>query len=284
MKRILVILTLACVAFSGFAQNNMTKAGLYDKRGNLVVAKAEPVMLNVSIRVASEHFTPGVYARYAQKYLGQRATLSSYSTIEIVEGRLAKGAAERAAVAVEQEPEVASLPLNKMSATAQTLEEQAAATAELIFALRKNRLDLITGEAGENVFGAGLKSALEEIARLEKECLDMFYGRKITKEQTYSFNIAVTPDKSQYMVCRFNDKEGIVAADDLAGTPVMVNVVVNKCDYPQLRTPGEKDKGVTEYTIVSSATCQLIAEATLLDTLTFVSPLYSEKRASLQIK
>jgi hypothetical protein len=38
----------------------------------------------------------------------------------------------------------------------QTTEEQAAATAEMIFSLRKHRLDLITGEAGENVFGGGL--------------------------------------------------------------------------------------------------------------------------------
>lgn len=284
MKRILSILTLICVAFGGFAQGNITKAGLYDKRGNLVVAKAEPFMLNVTIRVATEQFSPGVYARYAQKYLGQRATLSGYSTIELVEGRLAEGVAVKPAVEVEQDSELTSLPLNRMSATAKTLEEQAAATAEMIFSLRKSRLDLITGEAGENVFGAGLKAALEEIARLESECLEMFYGRKSSKVQTYTFNVPVTADKNQYMVCRFSDKEGVVAADDLTGAPVMVNVAVNKCQYPQLRTPGEKDKGVTEYTIVSSASCQLIAETTLLDSLTFVSPLYNETRISLSIK
>ena len=124
----------------------------------------------------------------------------------------------------------------------------------------------------------------EEIARLESECLEMFYGRKSSKVQTYTFNVPVTADKNQYMVCRFSDKEGVVAADDLTGAPVMGNVAVNKCQYPQLRTPGEKDKGITEYTIVSSASCQLIAETTLLDSLTFVSPLYNETRISLSIK
>ncbi|MBP3551466.1 MAG: DUF4831 family protein [Alistipes sp.] len=284
MKKIFAILALVGIATTAFAQNTI-KAGLYDKQGNAVVAEAEPVVVNVTLRVDTEHFKPGVYARYAQKYLGKRATLSEYSTVELVDGRLALGVAEKVAPKLEQEPYTLPLPLNRVSATVQTTEEQAAATAEMIFSLRRHRLDLITGEAGENVFGAGLKAALEEIARMEKECLDMFYGAKTTSETVHTFNIAITPDKNEYMVCRFSDKAGVVEVDDLSGMPIVVKVETEKHkEYPQLQPLGPKDKVSAEYLIVPQSKCSLVGETTLMDTLEFASPLYGKSVVALPIK
>ena len=144
MKKIFAILALAGIAATAVAQD-ITKAGLYDKQGNVVVAEVQPTVVSVTLRVAMEYFTPGVYARYAQKYLGKRATLSEYYSIDLIDGRLTLGVAEKIAPKVEQEQYILPLPLNKVSATVQTTEEQAAATAEMIFSLRKHRLDLITG-------------------------------------------------------------------------------------------------------------------------------------------
>lgn len=272
------------VAITATAQK-ITKAGLYYKGGEAVATEVEPMVVNVTLRVATEHFTPGVYARYAQKYLGKRATLSEYSTVELVDGRLALGAVAKPAVHVAEEPHTLPLPLNRVSATAQTTEEQAAATAEMIFSLRKHRLDLITGEAGENVFGAGLKSALEEIARIEKECLDMFYGTKTFAEQVHTFNVTITPDKNEYMVCRFSDKAGVVEADDLSGMPIVLKVETEKHkEYPQLQPLGPKDKVSAEYIIVPQSKCSLVGEATLLDTIKFASPLYSKSVTARPIK
>ena len=283
MKKIFAILALVGIATTGVAQN--IKAGLYDKQGNAVVVEAEPSVVNVTLRVATEHFNPGVYARYAQKYLGKRATLSEYSTVELVDGRLALGAVAKPAVEVAEEPYTLPLPLNRVSAMAQTTEEQAAATAEMIFSLRKHRLDLITGEAGENVFGAGLKAALDEIARMEKQCLDMFYGSKTTTEEIHTFNIAITPDKNEYMVCRFSDDAGVVAADDLSGKPIVLKVeTAPHKEYSQLQPLGPKDKVSAEYLIVPQSKCSLVGEATLLDTLLFASPLYGKSVVALPIK
>ncbi len=283
MKKIFAILALVGIATTGVAQN--IKPGLYNKKGVAVVTEAEPVVVNVTLRVATEHFTPGIYARYAQKYLGKRATLSEYSTIEIVDGRLALDVAEKVAPQMEQEAYSLPLPLNKMSATVQTAEEQAAATAEMIFSLRKHRLDLITGEAGENVFGAGLKAALDEIARMEKEYVEMFYGKKSLSEQTYTFNVEITPDKNEYMVCRFSDKHGVVDADDLSGKPIVVKIETEKHkEYSELKPLGPKDRHSAEYVIVPQSKCSLVGEATLLDTLEFASPLYGKTVVALPIK
>ena len=276
MKKIFAILALVGIATVGVAQN--IKAGLYDKQGNAIVVEAEPIVVNITLRVATEHFAPGVYARYAQKYLGKRATLSEYSSIELLDGCLALGSAEKAAPQVVAEAYSLPLPINRTSATAQTNEEQAAATAEMIFSLRKHRLDLITGEAGENVFGAGLKAALDEIARMEKECLDMFYGAKTTTDQIHTFNITLSPDKTEYLVCRFSDDAGVVPTDDLSGKPIVLKVETEKHkEYPQLQPLGPKDKVSAEYIIVPQSRCSLIIGAELKGVVEFASPLYGAK-------
>lgn len=283
MKKIFAILALVAIAATSNAQT--IKAGLYDSKGVAVVVEAEPVVVNVTLRVATEQFTPGIYARYAQKYLGKRATLSEYSSIELIDGRLALGTAEKVAPKVEQEPYTLPLSTNRLNGTAQTTEEQAAATAELLFSLRKHRLDLITGEAGENVFGAGLKAALDEIARMEREYLDMFYGSKSVSEQLYTFNVTITPDKNEYMVCRFSDKVGIVPTDDLSGRPIVVKVETAKHkEYAELKPLGPKDKVSADYLIVPQSKCSLIGEATLMDELDFASPLYGKSVTALPIK
>ena len=284
MKKIFAILALVGVVATGVSQN-ITKAGLYDSKGNLVEQANEPIVLSVTLRVATESFTPGVYARYAQKYLGQRATLANHTTIELIDGTLSFGASKKEPIQVEEEAEEIPLSLNKMSAEAKTEDEQAAAAANLIFSLRKHRLELITGEAGENVFGAGLKAALDEIARHETACLDMFYGSKSVSVKSYTFNIEVTPQKSEYIVCRFNEKSGIVDADDLSGTPIVVKV--EKCqeqNYSKLQPVEVADKHSAEYTIVPNVKCSLIGEAKLLDAVSFASPLYAKKVLSIRIK
>ena len=285
MKKIFTILALIGIAATGIAQN-ITKAGLYRKGDAAVVTEVDPLTANVTIRVVTEHFTPGVYARYAQKYLGKRATLSEYSLIEMLDAKLAIGAAERPQTAVVQEAYTLPLPLNRMSATAQTTEEQAAVTADLIFSLRKKRLDLITGEAGENVFGAGLKAALDEIARMEKEYLDMFYGSKSIVEEVHTFNITITPDKNEYMVCRFSDKVGIVSVDELSGKPIVVKIeTAPHKEYGELLRPlGPKDKVSAEYTIIPQSKCMLIVDAELVDSFEFASPMYGKSVTALPIK
>ena len=285
MKKILALLALIGVVAAADAQN-IVKAGLYDKQGVAVVTEAEPVVVNVTLRVATERFTPGVYARYAQKYLGKRATLSEYSSIELIDGRLALGSVEKVAPKIEQEPYTLPLPQNRTSATVQTNEERAAATAEMIFSLRKHRLDLITGEAGENVFGAGLKAALDEIACIEKECLDMFYGSKTAAEQTHTFNITLIPGKNEYLVCRFSDKAGVVEADDLSGKPIVLKVETEKHkEYKELLLPlGPKDKVSAEYVIVPQSKCSLIIGAELKGVVEFASLQNAKTVTALPIK
>ena len=125
----------------------------------------------------------GPEARYGKKYLGGRAPLTDKKTGSIADARIALAGdavyeAPAPAPATSQvlshatsDEAFAALQPDRTSMTILSLEDAARSAAEQIFALRRHRMELITGEAGEHVFGEGLKSALEEVDRLEPESL-----------------------------------------------------------------------------------------------------------------
>ena len=83
-------------------------------------------------------------------------------------------------------------------------------------------LDLISGEAGENVFGAGLPVALERLDRLEQEYLELFLGRRVVTTETRRFRVTPAEGKLQQIVCRFSPDAGLLPANDLTGDIVLL--------------------------------------------------------------
>ena len=113
----------------------------------------------------------------------------------------------------------------------------------------------------------------------------MFYGAKTTSETVHTFNIAITPDKNEYMVCRFSDKAGVVETDELSGMPIVVKVETEKYkEYAELKPLGPKDKVSAEYIIVPQSKCLLVGEAKLLDEISFASALYAKSVTARPIK
>ena len=106
----------------------------------------------------------------------------------------------------------------------------------------------------------------------------MFYGSKTATEQTHTFNITISPDKTEYLVCRFSDKDGVVGADDLSGMPIVLKVeTAPHKEYAELQPLGPKDKVSAEYLIVPQSKCSLIIGAELKGVVEFASPLYGAK-------
>ena len=88
------------------------------------------------------------------------------------------------------------LPLPSQCRDTQTpgTEQQAAAAADMIFSLRRSRKELITGDAGENVFGGGLKDALEALDAKEQAYLELFLGKKVVT--TYTHRVVIPMSSS----------------------------------------------------------------------------------------
>lgn len=246
------------------SSQNIARAGVYCAADGETVVGVPKSTVEVELRIAERSFTPGVYARYAQKYLGVRASLTSHVETSILSASVALADSAPVRVCVPQPnddaaAETSPLPSNRMNGRAVLPEEQASATADMIFSLRKHRMDLITGESGENVFGAGLSSALDEIARLEKEYLEMFYGSTVVDERTVRFLVVPSRGERNYILCRYRDGAGVLPLSDLSGEAVMLHIEPSaEPNTDGLPIADAKDKNKVEYVVANVAKCTLL--------------------------
>lgn len=257
MKKIFTILlaavfvSLACDASA--QQVVKQRIGTYKESGNVVVSEATTTLV-VDLTVECEEFEAGVYARYAQKYFGKRASLVSRMSYALVGGD----------VAVLDAPSYYAAPANivtesvvttgdkvmvdRLVADELTQEEAAKRAAERIFELRAARQDILLGEYGDGVYGAGLEAALREIERLENEYLKLFYGIRTVTTTTHRYIMPVSADTPNNVIARFNSEEGLLAKDNVAGDIVMVSVTPSEMSYP-----ASNPKGTVAYRYANNA-------------------------------
>ena len=257
MKKIFTILlaavfvSLACDASA--QQVVKQRIGTYKESGNVVVSEATTTLV-VDLTVECEEFEAGVYARYAQKYFGKRASLVSRMSYALVGGD----------VAVLDAPSYYAAPANivtesvitagdkvmvdRLAADELTQEEAAKRAAERIFELRAARQDILLGEYGDGVYGAGLEAALREIERLESEYLKLFYGIRTVTTTTHRYTMPVSADMPNNVIARFNSEEGLLAKDNVAGDIVMVSVTPSEMSYP-----ASNPKGTVAYRYANNA-------------------------------
>ena len=243
MRRIFNIVALAVavtfVANASAQQVVKQRIGVYKESGNVVVAEATTSLV-VDLVVEHDSFKPGPYARYAQKLLGTRASLVARDEYRLIGADVAvlRDAAyyadaerpeHRAPVYMGHSP----LAIDRLSSTELGAESAAMEAAEQIFALRQARLELVTGELGEGVYGGGLESALREIDNLERKYLELFYGCSEVTTSSERVVMAVDGDVTSSIVARFSPTEGLVSKDDLTGDIVMVVITPSKMEYPQ---------------------------------------------------
>ena len=128
-------------------------------------------------------------------------------------------------------------------------------------------MELITAQAGENVFGAGLKAALEELERLENEYLALFLGKTSVTTQSYRFVINPEKSKTAYVVCRFADDKGVLPLSDVSGQPLMLEVKPEgRYDYIVPAVDPKEASRVTyeKIHVASNATCRVMSGTKVL--------------------
>ena len=106
------------------------------------------------------------------------------------------------------------------------LEQRAKEAAEMIFDLRKKRVQIVTGDTDATYSGEAMGAALSEIAALEKEYMSMFIG--YSDFQTQKLKCDVVPEKDRksqtYVAFRLSDADGIVSADNMSGKPYLLEL------------------------------------------------------------
>jgi hypothetical protein len=189
--------------------------------------------IHINVTVEHSQIVAGPYARYSQKFLGVAAPLADKVTHQVKSVKVLDESnipwyeeVRFNDTPTHMNPAVGfpRLTVDKTSAIAASLEESARAAAATIFEIRKSRIDLITGEVGENVFGGGLESALAELTRLEEEHLSLFLGRQTVRIETRQFRITPAKSRLNYTVCRFSEADGLLSEDDMSGAPMLLEL------------------------------------------------------------
>ena len=141
MKNIFVTVLMLCFAGAVSAQS-LSRAGFYMDNGQAVYANPKG-SVTISVTVEKSHFAPGVFARYAQKMLGVRASLT-----ERIESKILSSAIYDVAPTTPLQKSVqgggadAILPAFRADNRALSVEQQAQAAADMIFSLIVRSLSL----------------------------------------------------------------------------------------------------------------------------------------------
>ena len=148
-------------------------------------------------------------------------------------------------VAVQQEMVVQKSP-----------DARAREAADMIFNLRKKRVQIITGDTDATFSGEALNSAIEEIARLEKEYMEMFIGYSEYSEQKMNYEVvpSVGNESQMYVAFRLSDTKGLVPAEDMSGKPYLLEFAVQPVSVPAGKSSPAKGN-VAHYRI--PATCEV---------------------------
>lgn len=275
MKKIFACIAAATSLLA--ASPAAAQAPLIEKRGVTTLEDGRTVLtiptttLEIGLLVQKETIRRGPYARYAQKYLGVVAPLADKTVYTITDASICTAETTQAgcgALAAPQprtlshaysEEGFTRLQPDKWSFENLSQEEQARQAAQTIYTLRKRRFDLVTGEAGEHVFGGGLQAALDEMARMEQEYLALFLGKQTTETRLYRLPVIPTADKTNYVVGRFSEQAGVVPADDLSAQPILLELRVQEAvGTSDIVRQGKKEKVASEtFCIAGQVACRL---------------------------
>jgi hypothetical protein len=243
---------------------------------NAVVYALPQTVFRVALTVEQRTFTSGIYAAYAEKYIGLQAnahatsgteyrvanaqltahveadpqqlymlqpanakinflSLTSEGLLLLPENFSTDASAPRSTSASKADkglPQFTDVAVDGMfreqrtsrdtsqdasevvTLQPKTPEERAAEAAQQIFNLRRRHIELVTGDV-DNAFvggGDGLKVAIAEIRRLEREYLALFIGTTSCKQITHTFDVLPTAATNAYPLCGFSSTQGIVSA------------------------------------------------------------------------
>ena len=163
-----------------------------------------------------------------------------------------------------------------------TLEQRAAETAEMILKLRKQRLQIVTGDTDATYSGEAMGAAIAEITRLEEEYMMLFAG--YSEFQTQKMRFEVIPDaaneSNMYVAFRLSDTAGLVPADNLSGKPVIMEIIPQVFADTEVTVEDAKNKKevLAYYRIQAVCTVRLMDGANLL--LQSRMPIYQLGRES----
>jgi hypothetical protein len=125
---------------------------------------------------------------------------------------------------VQTDTGLVTMPIEHKVMVDKTLEDKASEAAEVILHLRKERMNIVTGNTDANFYGNSMEVALKEMDRLEKEYLALFEGYTVTKTFNGCFEVVPSAGAGtqRYLVFRLMD-DGF-ATEGTRGVPYYLSL------------------------------------------------------------
>ncbi|MFI3282368.1 MAG: DUF4831 family protein [Rikenellaceae bacterium] len=277
MKYIFIIVALFATLTSSAQSLPSVAVGAVQNNGTLEFVAEPTSTILVDLTLTTTNFTAGVYARYAQKYLGERAPLTSKTSTVISASELSLAPQDYNLSRDEATSSVVVTPphlaVDRMSAEIMIPEQAAQNAATQIFANRRTYRELISGDIGEGVYGAGLESALERFEQIEAEYLSLFMGHEEVLTTTRRIPLRLSGDMTRYMIGRYDSQKGLLSAMEIEGEPVYLQITPSHVADSTYTLSGSKGTARRVYVVPNVAQCDLYVGANIV-TSSFL-PLYT---------
>ncbi|MCL2132717.1 MAG: DUF4831 family protein [Bacteroidales bacterium] len=147
--------------------------------------------------------------------------------------------------AVQTESGFERVPVQQSQVVEKNVERRAEEVANAIFTLRKRRMEMITGDGGDGFSGDAMRAALEELNRMEQEYLSLFIGKSVFDTQSAVFEVIPNVEQANqlYIAFRFSDNQGLMMRDNIAGRPMVLELMASDSKKPWATNAGDTDKG-----------------------------------------
>lgn len=138
--------------------------------------------------------------------------------------------------------------IKQSSVVTKNMETKAKEAAEMLFSIREQKYNIVTGNTDATFSGDALRAAIEELSKMEQDYMELFTGQySIATRKTYFDVVPNTAKDEMTIAFRLSNTLGVLPADDISGDPVIMEISAENpdiapSDITQVVTDGNNAK------------------------------------------
>lgn len=137
---------------------------------------------------------------------------------------------------------IVQVPVEQKVKQAKSLEDKAAEAADMVLRVRKDRLNIVSGDTDANYSGEAMNAALKELDRMEEEYLALFQGRSTVRTNVAFFDVIPDPEMRVHRYQAFRLTDAGPVSDGVKGVPYYLELEPQAVKFPDEDTPRSKGK------------------------------------------
>ena len=141
------------------------------------------------------------------------------------------------------------VPVEHRILVEKTLEDKASDAADMILQVRKERLNIASGNTDASYSGESLRSALQELDRIEEEYMTLFRGYSVVHSEEYSFDVVPSSKDKQNRYLVFRLTEDGPVSEGLKGVPYYLELQPEGTVPEEEPSDKRKSRGSVRYRI-----------------------------------